>query len=161
MRLWYLSHRRPAKKNEFTEDEKYHNLMTWLILFVLPITDCGFQTAPTNGYILLPSVPSEGQTVTYSCDVGYALDNVTFTVRTCLSTKLWSGRAPLCVTGRYSVIKFSFIYRVHYSIAYNFRSNVHSILKPYRLHNVTTSTTILYRNKKFIPKLLNKLETKS
>ena len=79
MRLWYLSHRRPAKaqaslcvravspepwlfahmkygrkqrvplkirhlphwmaahsglKNEFTEDEIYHNLMTWLILFL-------------------------------------------------------------------------------------------------------------------------------
>ena len=65
MRLWYLSHRRPAKaqahmkygsrrrvrpkirhlshwmaahaslKNEFTEDEKYHNLMSWLIYRIL------------------------------------------------------------------------------------------------------------------------------
>ena len=58
MRLWYLSHRRPAKtqangssrrvrpkfrhllplnaclKNEFTEDEKYHNLMRWLLTFL-------------------------------------------------------------------------------------------------------------------------------
>ena len=36
MRSWYISHRQTAKaqasnahlKNEFTEDEKYHNLMT-------------------------------------------------------------------------------------------------------------------------------------
>ena len=75
MRLWYLSHRRPAKaqaslriravspepslfahmkygsrrrlrptiryaplKNEFMEDERYHNLMRWPILVVLLFT---------------------------------------------------------------------------------------------------------------------------
>ena len=38
MRLWFLSHGRPAKaqaharlKNEFTEDERCQNLMSWLI----------------------------------------------------------------------------------------------------------------------------------
>ena len=41
MRFWYLSHGRPAKaqaslrigavSSELTEDEKYHNLMGWLI----------------------------------------------------------------------------------------------------------------------------------
>ena len=74
------------------------------------MTDCGWLTAPTNGYIVLPSVPSENQIVTYTCDIGFALDNVTFGVRTCLATRQWSGRAPLCVTGRY-MYTYSYICR--------------------------------------------------
>ena len=53
MRLWYLSHRRPAKaqaslrihyarlKNEYKEDEKCHNLISRLISYNLCVTIAG------------------------------------------------------------------------------------------------------------------------
>ena len=50
MRLWYLSHRRPANaldvhaharlKNEFTEDKKYHNLMHDMAQIILGLSSC-------------------------------------------------------------------------------------------------------------------------
>ena len=53
MRLWYLLHRRPAKalkalqvahlKNEFSEDEKCHNLMSWLKWLLCVSKFCDFK----------------------------------------------------------------------------------------------------------------------
>ena len=63
--------------------------------------DCGLLPNPTNGIVNLPQVTSEGQTAIYSCSVGFALNDVSKEIRTCLSTGLWSLSAPLCVIGEY------------------------------------------------------------
>ena len=46
-----------------------------------------------------PDVTSESQTAEYSCNVGFALNDINLQRRTCLATGEWSGDAPLCVVG--------------------------------------------------------------
>ena len=77
--------------------------------------DCGLLTSPTNGKVTLPEVTSEGQTAVYSCNVGFALNDVTKEIRECLSTGEWSLSAPLCVVGGYTFL-FSYHYQVEMAI---------------------------------------------
>lgn len=63
------------------------------------ISDCGSLPSPTDGSVALPPVTSEGQIVVYSCDLNFALSDLKLAIRTCLSTGLWSGSAPLCISG--------------------------------------------------------------
>lgn len=62
--------------------------------------DCGLLTNPVNGIVTLPDKTTEGKSAIYSCDVGYALSDVSLKIRACLSTGAWSLTAPLCVIGK-------------------------------------------------------------
>jgi len=52
---------------------------------------------PTNGRVQNPAILAAGQTATYSCFTGYALSSAG--TRTCQSSGVWSGVAPMCVGG--------------------------------------------------------------
>ena len=70
--------------------------------------DCGFVTAPTNGLVALPLIPAEDQEVSYSCNNGFALSDVSLATRTCLATGQWDKTAPLCIVGKFktTVLKY-------------------------------------------------------
>jgi len=83
-----------------------------LILFINLVVDCRSPGVPSNGVVTIIST-TFGSTVMYSCDSGYALcGNDT---RMCLSTGMWSGSVPDCIsefiTGSSSLMIKVLIYR--------------------------------------------------
>ncbi|XP_078592450.1 C4b-binding protein beta chain-like [Branchiostoma floridae x Branchiostoma japonicum] len=57
-------------------------------------TECPDLAAPANGYIT--SGKFYGDTVTYSCQIGYEIDGVA--VRICQDDKTWGGMEPTCTS---------------------------------------------------------------
>ena len=100
-------------KNEFTEDEKCHNVMSWLILcdFVafkgspfqtllikiyLTCLIGGYCGAPphiANGYIVSATGVQGGDTAAYECDSGFSA-NTSMVIR-CNANDTWD-MAPNC-----------------------------------------------------------------
>ncbi|XP_052811571.1 neurogenic locus notch homolog protein 1-like [Mya arenaria] len=58
---------------------------------------CSSLGNPTNGQVTNPAILAAGESAVYTCDTGYALSGPG--TRTCLSTGVWSGVAPMCVGG--------------------------------------------------------------
>ena len=57
--------------------------------------DCEKPDTPSNGGVSY-TITTEGSTIVYSCDPGFVLcgdEN-----RTCLSTGMWSGSVPDCIS---------------------------------------------------------------
>ena len=66
-----------------------------LIFYSVLVVDCGEPDTPSNGGVS-DAITTEGSTVVYSCDSGFVLcgdEN-----RTCLSTGMWSGSVPDCIS---------------------------------------------------------------
>ena len=61
---------------------------------LLIVVNCGTLTNPVNGQVHYTGRTTFGQTVNYTCDLGYIL--VGGRTRTCHSTGRWSGSAPTC-----------------------------------------------------------------
>ena len=76
--------------------------------------DCGEPDTPSNGGVS-DAITTEGSTVVYSCDSGFVLcgdEN-----RTCLSTGMWSGSVPDCISEFSIVILCTFLHMSAYSYA--------------------------------------------
>ena len=74
-------------------------------IFILSpsVVDCGEPDTPSNGGVSY-TITTEGSTIVYSCDPGFVLcgdEN-----RTCLSTGMWSGSVPDCIS-EYSYIPYN------------------------------------------------------
>ena len=86
--------------------------MFLLILLINLAVDCQQPGVPSNGGVTIIST-TFGSTVMYSCDSGYALcgDDT----RMCLSTGMWSGSVPDCIseyiTGIASPVIYVLLYR--------------------------------------------------
>ncbi|XP_065918601.1 sushi, von Willebrand factor type A, EGF and pentraxin domain-containing protein 1-like isoform X2 [Dysidea avara] len=67
--------------------------------------DCGEPDTPSNGSVSY-TITTEGSTVVYSCDPGFVLcgdEN-----RTCLSTGMWSGSVPDCISVKATFVHISY-----------------------------------------------------
>ena len=56
---------------------------------------CPALSSPSDGYVYQFASPVFEDVISYSCDLGYALEGTNS--RSCLSTGAWSGDDPSCV----------------------------------------------------------------
>ena len=75
--------------------DKISKIMFLLILFINLAVDCQQPEVPSNGGVTIITT-TFGSTIMYNCDSGYALcgDDT----RMCLSTGMWSGSVPDCIS---------------------------------------------------------------
>ena len=76
------------------------SFITLLLSSCLSFLDCGNLTDPLNGWVALPQITAEDQIAMYYCYTGFALSDVSLSIRMCLSTGEWSDTEPLCVPGK-------------------------------------------------------------
>ena len=91
-------------KNEFTEDEKYNNLMSRLILYP---SDCGPLTAPADGTVDY-SASIYQSVATFTCNTGYTLQGSATLI--CQSNGNWDNADPTCqINGKVQLCIFNIL----------------------------------------------------
>ena len=78
---------------ELASSYSVSNPPTYLFL-CLTVVNCGSLSNPARGHVSHTGGTTFGKSATYSCNTGYNL--VGSSIRTCQTTRVWSGSAPTC-----------------------------------------------------------------